>query len=235
MNERNRREVHKLASLGTRLGILISIGVFTLEEALAIIMEIINNKAKLPKKMESAVVRAIPILLEKIATVLDERDVRTLSYQIVRSGKNPVTFVQEMDIDTIDPEEFINLSEDSEVAFSEQEIREIKTRPVFVDLSRKELGQEVMIGHELFTNMLVTSEGVQMPSKSFTIPAVPELMGMKAKIVEIESNSTKYLCASCNKKHTADIRIAFEEYNMEFYINSAFIKPYKDEKTTSGT
>jgi Trp operon repressor len=44
------------------------------------------------------------------------------------------------------------------------------------DLEKKKVGDRVTICHELLTNMLVTSEGVQMPSKSRSVPAVPELI-----------------------------------------------------------
>jgi hypothetical protein len=43
----------------------------------------------------------------------------------------------------------------------------------------------------LLTNMLVTSDGVQMPSKSRDIAAVPRLMGLKATVVSI--NNTTFL------------------------------------------
>jgi hypothetical protein len=35
--------------------------------------------------------------------------------------------------------------------------------------------------------MLVTSDGVQMPSKSRDIAAVPELMGLKATVVSMQT------------------------------------------------
>jgi hypothetical protein len=37
--------------------------------------------------------------------------------------------------------------------------------------------------------MLVTSDGVQMPSKSRDIAAVPELMGLKATVVSINNTT----------------------------------------------
>jgi hypothetical protein len=73
------------------------------------------------------------------------------------------------------------------------------------------------------TNMLVTSDGVQMPSKSRDIAAVPELMGLKATVVSINNTTHSYLCGGCANNHLADVRIAFEDFNMEFYIDNDFI------------
>jgi hypothetical protein len=62
--------------------------------------------------------------------------------------------------------------------------------------------------------MLVTSDGVQMPSKSRDI-AKPELMGLKATVV---SNNTthSYLCGGCANNHLADVRIALKTLTWSF-------------------
>jgi hypothetical protein len=52
--------------------------------------------------------------------------------------------------------------------------------------------------------MLVTSDGVQMPSKSRDIAAVPELMGLKATVVSMQHN------------HLADVRIALKTLTWSF-------------------
>jgi hypothetical protein len=76
--------------------------------------------------------------------------------------------------------------------------------------------------------MLVTSDGVQMPSKSRDIAAVPELMGLKATVVSINNTTHSYLCGGC-ANHLADVRIAFEDFNMEFYIDNDFIIAVENE------
>jgi hypothetical protein len=73
--------------------------------------------------------------------------------------------------------------------------------------------------------MLVTSDGVQMPSKSRA--AVPELMGLKATVVSINNTTHSYLCGGCANNHLADVRIAFED--MEFYIDNDFIIAVENE------
>jgi hypothetical protein len=60
--------------------------------------------------------------------------------------------------------------------------------------SKKQVGDQVTICHKLLTNMLVTSDEVQMPSKSRDIAAVPELMGLKATVVSINNTNHSYLC-----------------------------------------
>jgi hypothetical protein len=66
-----------------------------------------------------------------------------------------------------------------------------------VDQAKKQVGDQVTICHKLLTNMLVTSDGVQMPSKSRDIAAVPELMGLKATVVSINNTTHSYLCGGC--------------------------------------
>jgi hypothetical protein len=53
-----------------------------------------------------------------------------------------------------------------------------------------------------------------MPSKSRDIAAVLELMGLKATAINNTTHS--YLCGGCANNHLADVRIAFEDFNMGF-------------------
>jgi hypothetical protein len=93
-----------------------------------------------------------------------------------------------------------------------------------LDRSVKEVGQRVNIGHPLYTNMLVTKEGVRVTGLSAMIPSLPELTGITAYVVEKDCKTT-YKCGVCDADHIADILIGFEEYNMEFYINSELLIP----------
>lgn len=93
-----------------------------------------------------------------------------------------------------------------------------------LDETKKEVGQKVTISHASFTSLLVTDDGVQIKSKNLSSPAIPELMGQVATVIEIDCEGKEYLCGVCDKKHIADVKIAFEDYNMEFYIANDFLK-----------
>jgi hypothetical protein len=54
-------------------------------------------------------------------------------------------------------------------------------------------------------------------------------MGLTATVVSVDNTSHNYLCG-CDRKHLADTRIAFDDYNMEFYIDNDFIKVVENEK-----
>jgi predicted SprT family Zn-dependent metalloprotease len=60
------------------------------------------------------------------------------------------------------------------------------------------------------------------------VTAVPELMGLKATVVSINNTTHSYLCGGC-ANHLADVRIAFEDFNMEFYIDNDFIIAVENE------
>jgi hypothetical protein len=53
-------------------------------------------------------------------------------------------------------------------------------------------------------------------------------MGLKAT-VSINNTTHSYLCGGCANNHLADVRIAFEDFNMEFYIDNDFIIAVENE------
>lgn len=229
MDKKTKKELQRIVALGTRLGILIKLGEYNRRESIAIIVRIIINLSKFPSEIESQVIMGIPPLLDKVVSFLDEDDMMMLKLSIASSGITPVSFVQQMEIEQIDGNELLKLGRKKSPKLTEQEIRNMVPPLEFTDESQKKVGQKVRIGHALFTNMLVTKEGVQMPSKSFYIPAVKELMGLEATVLEIECKGKKYLCGACSQLHNAEVRISFEDYNMEFYINNLFLKPFENE------
>jgi hypothetical protein len=76
--------------------------------------------------------------------------------------------------------------------------------------------------------MLVTSDGMQMPSKSQN--SCTRIDGPNCNSGICDNTSHNYLCGGCDRKHLADTRIAFDDYNMEFYIDNDFIKVVENEK-----
>lgn len=98
-----------------------------------------------------------------------------------------------------------------------------------INTEKLSLYDKVTIGHTLYTNFLVTSDGTQMPSKDFHTPAAPELMGKVATVIEVGA-SIPFMCGHCNETHLADTKIAFEEFTMEFYLDSCYLKPFRNEK-----
>lgn len=193
---------------------------------------VINDESLSPKNLMTALF-LLPRLIVKINESIDTEVLDKLVEQIKESGEKAEEFISLMTIEEIDIVKLLQeiIKEDSSEITQEFLSAEMEKRRLeIIDESVKEVGQRVCIAHPLLTNMLVTAEGVQMPSSSKKVPAVPELMGLEAIVVAVNCDSHKYLCGGCDKKHNADARIAFSDYNMEFYIDSNFIKPFNESK-----
>jgi hypothetical protein len=68
-----------------------------------------------------------------------------------------------MMVEEIDGKEFVEAALAHRI---EKKLEDLRGR--LVDQAKKQVGDQVTICHKLLTNMLVTSDGVQMPSKAVT-------------------------------------------------------------------
>lgn len=96
------------------------------------------------------------------------------------------------------------------------------------------VGDRVKIGHPLFTNSLVEVRNGQVPLKHFILPAMDEVIGMTATVLEVDSKAT-YKCCNCSAEHRATIKIGFEDISMEFYIDKYFVTPENNERPQKTT
>lgn len=227
-------EVKKVFRMVIRFGILIRLGVYTKNQTALYVNEIIDGlKERVPSFWEMALRSSSREYIESIDNSSYTDDViAAMKNDIAKSGLNPIQFVQNMEIDLSNIPMFSVNMLTKDVKKKDIKIIKINLQPRHndIDFSIKEVGQRVEISHPLFTNMLVTSEGVQMPSKSFLEPAAIELMGEEAIVTQVDCDKFTYTCGACDQRHTADVKIAFPNYTMEFYINNDLLKVVGDEK-----
>jgi len=208
------------------------LGIYSQNKLFDKAMDLVTDEPAFSTKEMVTVMFLLPRLLLRLDETFDSEALNTLLDAIEDSEEEPRKFVELMEIGDIDVSRLLwDVMEDTAKLIPNDflELRK-KVGKNITDESAKEVGQRVCICHPLLTNMLVTDKGVQMPSPSRDIAAVPELMGLQAIVVAVDCDTHKYLCGGCDRKHNADVRIAFDDYNMEFYIDNDFLKPF-DEST----
>jgi hypothetical protein len=227
MNKAEISEFKDAVEMISQIGILIALDVYNLEEGLALAKNTLLERSTLAEDVMENLLEGIPIIIEKITDTVTEQDIREIRTAAMEEEISLIDFVKQIKIGSYNDEE--EGPDEEELARYLALPRESRVSSEDIDENQKSVGQEVMIGHPLFTNMIVTSDGVQMPCESFTIPAAPELARVKARVLAINSKAA-YKCGACNRNHQADIKIEFEDTNIIFYINNDFLIPYVDEK-----
>ena len=207
---------------------LYKIDIYSKEKLFEKAINLVTAEPEFSHKETLTVLFLLPKLIIRLEDSLDDYALSELLEAIEQSGKPPKEFVKLMQVEDLDVTKLLlDVIEDS-TNVSDNELSsymaEYNDKKTIVDDSIKEVGQRVTIIHPLLTNMLVTAEGVQMPSPSKHIAAVPELMDLTAIVIAVDCDTHSYLCGGCENKHSADVRIAFEDYNMEFYIDNNFIR-----------
>jgi hypothetical protein len=197
-------------------------------------MNLVTNEPKFSSKDMLIVLFMLPKLLARLDESMDTESTNALLEAIKDSGIEPKEFVALMEIGDIDVTRLLaDVMEDSTQLIPADTLDLTPGRKKIgkdiVNTAAKEVGQRVTINHPLLTNMLVTAEGVQMPSSSKHVAAVPELMGLTAIVVAVKCDTHKYHCGGCDQRHTADVRIAFDDYNIEFYIDNDFIHAVNED------
>jgi hypothetical protein len=187
-------------------------------------MNILTKNKGISTEDRLSLLIAMPVILDKINRTLSDESIQDLKDAIEESGESAKDFINEMMVEEIDGKEFVEaaLAHKNRI----EKLEDLRGR--LVDQAKKTSRRPSDYMHKLLTNMLVTSDGVQMP-KSRDIAAVPELMGLKATVVSINNTTHSYLCGGCANNHLADVRIAFEDFNMEFYIDNDFIIAVENE------
>lgn len=207
---------------------LYKINIYSKEKLFEKAINLVTAEPEFSSKETLTVLFLLPKLIIRLEDSLDDYALSELLEAIEQSGKAPREFVKLMQVEDLDVTKLLlDVIEDS-TNVSDNELSSYMTeysdKKTIVDDSIKEVGQRVTIIHPLLTNMLVTAEGVQMPSLSKHVAAVPELMDLTAIVIAVDCDTHTYLCGGCDKNHSADVRIAFEDYSMEFYIDNNFIR-----------
>lgn len=228
--ERINREIEAVFRVTIRLGLLVQLGAKTENQAKATINEIIVNMSEIPEDVhESLIKTAFSYIEEDMKACYSEDSIEALRESVKESGMTNIEFVMCLDIDIKKINPYSKVLKDRknfELTVVDNPNKDQ------IDFSAKEVGQRVYITHPLFTNMLVTSDGVQMPSKDFLTPAAEELMGIEAIVIEVNCTDHTYVCGACENRHIADVKIAFADYTMEFYINNDLLTSISYETTT---
>jgi hypothetical protein len=225
MKNRNSKDLSFLLAQVIKAVILSKLKVMSEESVLMYAMDLLSHSETLLPDERLSLFMAMPIVIKKIEASMSDESMEALSEAINESDMEIKEFIEGMLMEELDGQEFIATALMQNKSLTS--MAELKAD--LTDLEKKKVGDRVTICHELLTNMLVTSEGVQMPSKSRTVPAVPELMGLIATVIAINADSCSYLCGGCKNNHIADTKIAYDDYNMEFYIDNDFIKIVSDD------
>lgn len=227
MKKKTTKEIHKVLKTLIKLHLLQRLEEIDVVSAKIKALNKIE-KADVSKKVRLALFGILPDAMAEIQRMTLDSDVIKMKKYIAEDNITVKEFVRDLKIGSNDTIGIIGRIKKYGVS---KGIMEALGDEAELDYSQKEVGQRVTIPHVLFTNMLVTSEGAQMPSPSFLVPAAPELANQEAIVVEINRDDVYYYCGVCEGKHKADVRIAFKDYNMEFYISNDLLKVVPDVTT----
>lgn len=221
-----------LEAVAPRLILMEKFKLHNREKSIKLLEEIIDAKfIEFKPKVIKKTKKALAILLEFVEKAVPEEEVERLRNFIKATGIDAMTAIQNIDMEKVSADEYNEvLNGETKNVISRKNITKLKSFLGQEDWIEKSVGDKVYISHELLTNMLVNTEGIQLPSESFNIPAAKELANIPAIVIETGCSKYEYLCGACTHKHIADTKIVFDDYTMEFYIHHSFIKIKEDEK-----
>lgn len=224
-----RKELSAALVVITRVALMYKAGLVSMLEASSYAMKVIDADIfkTTDKDFTVSFAQEVPRLIIKVAEDFPD----ALLEAVKEAHKDNLTtqdidaMFKEIDIDVISVEQASDIE-------SIKRLFEIASRVFDVEESDfnyedKEIGDEVMLTNPLFTNMIVSSDGMQLSSESPIIPAAPELVGKKAFVVATDCDAT-YLCAACDNPHRADVQIEFEDFNIKFHVNGDFLRMYEE-------
>jgi hypothetical protein len=205
-------ERKKLLIITIKTAMLFRAGLTSVEDSTAFLTKIAKYDIfnRISKEERILYLNCIPLLVLTLA--MDECTDNLLPLKTLDTAANFKAYFESLDIDIGNRSLAINNMEDI-FGF------DVTKSPSLNDDLDLVIGDLVMISHEIFTYMLVSSDGVQL--KSMT----PELLNIPALVVELDCK-TPYLCEECSEHHEANVKIQFEDYNILFYIDKEFLELY---------
>lgn len=223
-----KKELHQILTVIARASLMFKAKLISLLEAINFAKKDVETARKeTPENVKDIIIHYLPSIIIKMSEDFPDELLLAVKEAYKDAGSTldldkifkdiNIRILDFSDIDSINEfKKFYGLSEESIDAVKEDDF----------NYEDKVIGDTVMISNGLFTNMMVSIDGTQIPSESPIKPAAPELVGEKAYVVKVGCNA-KYMCGGCNNNHTADILIEFEKFSIKFYINGDFLKPFE--------
>jgi hypothetical protein len=230
-NKEQKKELHQALTIIARVSLMYKAGLVSLTESVNY-----ANKSTIPVYKETPedfkqlMMSYMPVIIIKMSNDFPDEllEVVKEAHQAAGGTTDLDKIFSDIEIKVLDFSDMDSINEFKD-AYNMVEGNVSPVEEDDLNYEDKIVGDRVMISNGLFTNMMVSSDGTQIPSESPIKPAAPELVGKKAYVIKVNCDK-KYKCGGCNNDHTADILIEFEDINIKFYINGDFLKPFEETK-----